>query len=355
MPWGVAVAAGISATAGTINGAQASSAAKKAAAPLTQAQNTLYGDAESIASTPYTPYTGQQVADLSSNQVSAVQQANADSAPGNQASAYLTDAGDEAADIAGNNWNSTTAKNYMNPYTQNVTDLALNQENQSYANTQNTAGLTAASSGAFGGDRAALTQATNTVGHNYNQGEIEAQGQAAAYTNAQQLWSADNARMSSAANAYSAAGNDITNMNSQDINNLLSTGGAQQAVAQMKLTTGYNNYLDQRNWATNQLAPLESAAGRTPTLAATSPTNYASSLVGAGSALAGYFGSNSANNQSTASETASLNNTSAADTASEAGNYFGLDTNSSEGAGSNVNVAPSQGGIIGEDTAGDFG
>lgn len=306
---------------------------------MRNAQSDLYSQAENIASTPYTAYTGQQVADLSGNQVKAVQQAGEASAPGNQASAYLTQAGDEAADIAGNNWNSKTAQNYMSPYTQNVTDLALNKENQSYADTQNTADLSAASSGAFGGDRAALTQATNTVGHNYNQGEIEAQGQAAAYTNAQQLWSADNARMASASSAYQNAGNDITNMNSQDINNLLSTGGAQQAVAQMKLTTGYNNYLDQRNWATNQLAPLESAAGRTPTLAATNPTNYASSLVGAGSALAGYFGSNNASNGNTAAETASLNATSDANTASEAGNYFGLDTNSSEGAGDNLNIA----------------
>lgn len=290
MPWGVAVAAGISATAGEISSAQGSAAAKKAAAPLTQAQGTLYSDAENIASTPYTPYTGQQVADLSANQQQAVDQAS-DESTNNEAQDYINKAGAQADFIAGNDWNSATASKYMNPYTQDVTNVALNQENQAYQNQVNANNSSAASSGAFGGDRATLTNVNTTGQHLQAQGNIEAQGNANAYNSALTAWQQDNQRAASAATAYQNSGNDITNMNASQIKDLLATGGAAQAVQQMKLTTGYNNYLDQRNWATNQLAPLESAVGKTPTLAATQPTNYASSLVGVGSALAGYFGS----------------------------------------------------------------
>lgn len=270
---------------------QAASAQKKAAAPLNAAQGTLYTKAEQIADTPYVGYTGQQVADLSGNQQQAYQLAGENAGNNNQAKDYLTSAGDMAGKIAGNNWDADTAAKYMNPYTQDVTNIALRQEKQSYADSLNQSGLNAAGVGAFGGDRAALQQATLTGQHNLNQGDIEAQGMAAAYTNAQQTWQADNQRMASAASAYANAGNDVTAMNAQQLKDLLATGGAAQAVQQMKLTTGYNNYLDQRNWATNQLAPLESAVGRTPTLAAPSPVNYASDALGSAAALAGYYGS----------------------------------------------------------------
>lgn len=306
MPWGVAAAA-ISVGGAALNQADASKAANKVSAPLAGAQNTLYSDAENIASTPYTPYTGQQVADLSANQQKAVQQAS-DETTNNEAQDYINKAGSQADFIAGNQWNSGTAAKYMNPYTQDVTDVALNQEDQAYQNQVNANNSSAASSGAFGGDRATLTNVNTTGQHLQAQGNIEAQGNANAYNSALTAWQQDNNRAAQAATAYQASGNDITNMNASQIKDLLATGGADQAVQQMKLTTGYNNYLDQRNWATNQLAPLESAAGKTPTLAATMPTNYASSLVGAGSALAGYFGSSSSSSSDPFAGTSLANN-----------------------------------------------
>ena len=294
MPWGVAAAA-ISVGGAAYNQSQAGKAAGKVSAPLAGAQNDLYSKAEDIAATPYTPYAGQQVADLSANQVKANTQA-ANETTNNEAQDYINKAGGQADFIAGNQWNSNTASKYMNPYSQDVTDIALKQENQAYTNAENANDATAASTGAFGGDRAALTKVGTTGQHLQAQGNIQAEGNANAYASALQAWQQDNQRASSAATAYQNSGNDITNMNASQIKDLLATGGADQAVQQMKLTTGYNNYLDQRNWATNQLAPLESAAGRTPTLAAVQPTNYASSLVGVGSALAGYFGSANSNN-----------------------------------------------------------
>lgn len=344
IPWGVAAAA-VSAGGAIYNSEQGQKNASKVSAPLAGAQNTLYSDAEQIAATPYTPYTGQQVADLSANQVKANTQA-ADETTNNEAQDYINKAGGQADFIAGNQWNTSTANKYMNPYTQDVTNVALNQENQAYAKQLNANNSSAASTGAFGGDRAALTNVGTTGQHLQAQGNIEAEGNANAYASAQQAWQADNQRASSAATAYQNSGNDITNMNSSQIKDLLATGGADQAVQQMKLTTGYNNYLDQRSWATNQLAPLESAAGRTPTLAATQPTNYASSLVGVGSALAGYFGSQgSSNNNSNPFSGTSLNNSSSSFNAYNQNNAPTSQdiANSTSGAG-NIDVGSIDGG-----------
>jgi hypothetical protein len=317
----------------------ASSAANKNAAPLKNAQNDLYAQAEDIAGTPYTAYTGQRVADLSANQQQGVQQAAESSGPGSEAAQYIDKAGQQADFIAGNQWNSATAAKYMNPYTQNVTDLALNKENQSYAASVNANNANATTSGAFGGDRAALTNAATTAGHEYNQGALEAEGQASAYDNATKTWEADNSRANTAASDYATAGNDITNMNQQQIQNLMATGGAQQAVSQMKLDTGYNNYLDQRSWAQNQLQSLESAAGRTPTSATVMPQNYAAALTGAGSALAGYFGkSNTSNNTTTTPYAGSSQDIGEAGNAAiDDPNYFsagGTDSSTIDGGGS---------------------
>jgi hypothetical protein len=179
----------------------------------------------------------------------------------------------------------------MNPYTQNVTAYAQKQLNQAYGNVQNAADLNAASSGAFGGDRAALTKANNAGEYELQSGTLAANNQANAYNSAIQAWQADNNRALGAAQSYQQSGNDITNMNAQQIKDLLATGGVAQATQQMQLNANYNNYLDQRGWAANQLQPLLSATSGRGTPAGVTPPNTASDLLGIGSALAGYYGS----------------------------------------------------------------
>ena len=291
MPWGVAAAA-VSAGAGMYDANKAANAQKSAIAPLQQANSAAYAAAEGIAATPYTAYTGTQVAPITGSQQQAITQAQTVANDGT-AQADNSKATDLAGQIAGNGWNSATAAKYMNPYTQNVTDVAQKQLNQQYANIQNQAGLNAASSGAFGGDRAALTQAANTGNYLLQSGTLAATNQANAYDNAVKTWQADNQRAAGAASASNQAGQDLTQMNSSQIKDLLATGGVEQATQQMDLNAKYNNYLDQRGWAANELQPLLQATGNKGTPAGVTPQNPASDLLGMGSALAGYFGSNS--------------------------------------------------------------
>jgi len=291
MPWGVAAAAVVSAGAGAYDQNQATNAQKNAIAPLQSANQAAYSDAEQIASTPYTAYTGQQVAPITGSQQQAITMGQQDATNG-QGQSDIANAQNLAAGVGANSWNATTAQNYMNPYTSEVTDYAQKALNQSYANVQNTAGLNAASTGAFGGDRAALTQAANAGEYQLQSGTLAATNQANAYNSAIQAWQADNNRALGAAQSYQQSGNDITQMNSSQIKDLLATGGVAQATQQMQLNANYNDYLDQRSWAANELQPLLQATGNKGTPAGVSPAPIASDLAGLGSALAGYYGSN---------------------------------------------------------------
>jgi hypothetical protein len=294
MPWGAAAVVAGAAISGGVAASdsnKAISAQKGAIAPLQQANSTAYSDAESIANTPYTAYTGTQVAPITGSQQQAITQAQT-AATDNEAGQDIAKSENLAGQIAGNGWNTATAAKYMNPYTANVTNQAQKQLNQSYANTINQANTTAASSGAFGGDRAALTNAASAGEYELQSGTLAATNQANAYNSAIQTWQADNQRSAQAAQSYQAAGNDITQMNSSQIKDLLATGGVAQATQQMDLNAKYNNYLDQRGWAANELQPLLQATGNKGTPAGVTPANTASDLLGMGSALAGYFGSN---------------------------------------------------------------
>lgn len=287
--------AAISAGAGIYEQGQAANAEKNAIAPLQQANSTAYSKAEGIANTPYTAYTGPQVAPITGGQQQAVNLAQTN-ATNNEGGTDIANAEGLAGQIAGNGWSSATAAKYMNPYTQEVTDEAQKALNQSYANVQNTAGLNAASSGAFGGDRAAVTQATNAGEYELASGTLEATNQANAYNSAVQTWQADNQRAAAAAQSYQQSGQDITQMNASQIKDLLATGGVAQATQQMQLNANYNNYLDQRGWAANELQPLLQATGNKGTPAGVAPPTTASDILGMGSALAGYFGSQSSVN-----------------------------------------------------------
>ena len=290
MPWGALAGGVVSGIAGMIDSNNQTKAQQAAIAPLQNAQSTLYSKAEGIANQPYQAYTGTQVAPITGNQQQALTQAQTVAGNG-QAQSDVSNAENLAGQVAGNGWDAATAAKFMNPYQSAVTDIAQRQLNKEYANTINAQNAQAASSGAFGGDRAALTNMNTQQNYLQTSADTAAKGQADAYNSAIQTWQADNNRRLGAAQSYQASGNDITQMNSQQIKDLLATGGVEQATQQMDLNAKYNNYLDARGWSTQQLQPLLQAAGGKGTPAGVTPTNTASDILGIGSALAGYFGS----------------------------------------------------------------
>jgi len=96
--------------------------------------------------------------------------------------------------FSGGKFGQTDATAYMNPYQQSVTDINKREaaRQSGIQGTQQQA--QAAQSGAFGGSRDAIMRAERERNLSQQMGDIQAQGQNAAYTNAQQQFNADQAR-----------------------------------------------------------------------------------------------------------------------------------------------------------------
>jgi hypothetical protein len=252
----------------------------------------MLNQAETVAQTPYTAYTGQLTAPVSGNQQQGISAASQEANSG-VAQADNTAATGLVSGVANSNWNQSTEQKYANPYTQDVTNASLAAENQSYeqslaSNTTNQAG-----SGAIGGDRAAITNSNLSAQHSLNVGSLTATNNANAYNTAMQAWQSDNATKLNAANAYEAAGQDVTAMNTQDIQNLMQTGGVAQVIAQTNLNNQYQQFENQQNWSAQQLGSLISAVGADKGSPAQTPavqSNTANQLLGLGSTIAGLYG-----------------------------------------------------------------
>ena len=295
------ISAGV-AVAGAVQNIQANKAAAGTRAANNQiaqenagAQGTMLNKAQDIANQPFTPYTGTLTAPMSGNQQQAYDLASS-SANSGEGQALVEKGAGLVDQVAGNGWNADTAAKYMNPYTDAVTNNAIEASNKNYLQNLTSLNENAAQSGAFGGARNAIAEGELAGQNQLNIGNITAQGKANAWDAGIRAWQSDNQTKLAAANAYDQAGGDITKMTSDQITNLMKTGGVSQVIAQTGLDAQYNQFMRQQNWSANQLQPLLQAMGRTQggvTQQTPVQSNTANQLLGLASTVAGLFKSNS--------------------------------------------------------------
>jgi hypothetical protein len=174
---------------------------------------------------------------------------------------------------------------YMDPYQQNVTDIALREARKQGALQQQAGALGAIGRGTFGGARQALMQAEQQRNLAQNLGDIQAKGSQAAYTSAQQQFQADQARrlqaeqLNQQAQQYQAGlGKDIglagittgieasakqaataAAQQTADLERLkaqAATGAEKQAYDQKIKDLQYQTFMDQQNYQKQQLEYL---------------------------------------------------------------------------------------------------
>lgn len=295
---------------------------------------------QEIADRPYVPYEGERVAGESGNETKAYDmagQTGMDSPEGK----YFDKAGKQVDFVAGNGWNADTAKKYMDPYIGQVVDQSLRKEQDTYATQENQRRGSAAQVGAFGGDRDAILQSQAEKSHNQNISDITTAGYSDAFNNATRTWQADNARALDAAKGYESVGGDITRMNSDQITNLLKTGGSRRLLEQAQLDVNFSNYVEKRDWSVSNIKPLMDAVGAangSPAQQATESHKLGQTM-GALATVAGYFGQQRENQvQSDQSDVNSgmdqLNHNIGSDP-----NYFGNTPVTEIGGGANGNNA----------------
>lgn len=324
---GVAAVGAVSSIAANQSAASATSKNNAANAQLTGAQGSMLNQAESVSQQPFQAYTGTLTAPMSGNEQQGVSQASSVANTGT-AQADNTAATGLAGQVAGDStFTAADAAANMSPYTQAVTDASVAASNKSYL--QNLAGIqtSAAGSGSFGGSRAAIAQSDLTSNQNMNVGTLTANGNANAYNQAISTWQADNTTKLNTANAYEAAGQDLTTMNSDQISDLMKTGGVAQGIAQTDLTNQYNQFMRQQNWSANQLTSLISAVGSDKGSPAQTPavqSNTANQLMGLGSTVAGLFGGSTGNSSTPDAAFASGGSVSNAATTATAPTFTGM-------------------------------
>lgn len=290
---------------------------------IANAQDTALHQGEAIAQQPFQAYGGTLTVPMSGNQQQAYTQAAKTAGTGlaQQDNAKATSQIDQ---VAGNQWNSDTAQKYMNPYTSAVTNNAIENANRTYQQNLGSLKENAIGSGAFGGGREAIAESQLAGQNQLNIGNLTAKGNADAYDEALKTWTQDNTTKLNASKAYEEAGKDVTQMNSEQISDLLKTGGVSQVISQTNLNNQYGQFMREQNWSATQLQPLigaisASKGGTTQT--APVQSNTANQLLGLGSTLAGLFGGGSGGNN-----TFDPNSGSAGGSAADIPNNFSIST-----------------------------
>lgn len=226
---------------------------------LPYAQDTL-AKQSALSDRPYEAYGGPRIAGFSPLQEQAKQ-----TAAGMQTSG-ATGAGIGLAGMAGlgglNNqtFGSAQADQYMSPYIQNVVDIGK-REAQRQSGIQGTQQQAqAAQAGAFGGSRDAIMRAERERNLATQMGDIQAQGNQMAYTNAQQQFNADQARGLQGLGIATSAAGQLGQLGGQqfqqgmDINKLQGAYGAQeQGMQQQGLDLAYQDFMNQKNYPQQQL------------------------------------------------------------------------------------------------------
>lgn len=227
-------------------------------------QQSVFERANTVSQQPFEAYTGQRIADLSQLQNAAITQAQTNLGQFG-ASGVIPQAQQmvsNAANISSMQFTPQMAQQYMNPYTQQVTNAAIRnlQEQSALASQQQRA--QAVQSGAFGGTRQGVQEAVLQAETAKKAGDITAQLQGQAFQDAAARFAQDRASAASgqlqAAQAIPALQAQLGQIGLQEAAAASQFGGLQQAVQQQKLLEDYRDFIEKQGYESGQLGFLSS-------------------------------------------------------------------------------------------------
>lgn len=248
-----------------------------------KATGLLLGRASALADRPYTPYEGQRVAGLTANEQQASDMAHTQDPRVMQ----NYDKAESAIDDSTKEYNSKNLEQYLSPFR----DSGIQKENEEY-DRQN-ASLLNSKAGAFGGDRAAFATSELNRTHMNALSDLNA----SAYRDATNAFFQDATRKQSASDAYRAVGGDISQLNRQQMQDLMATGGLQHVIDQGNLDFNYQQFVENRDWDVTNLEPLMRALTTSGQPGANPKGDNTAAIAGAAATIAGaYFQSGSGTN-----------------------------------------------------------
>lgn len=271
----------------------------------------LMSRAETESNQPYTTYPNQRIAGFAgdTNQAFDITRNVANQGtPGVNAGMDATKQAAGAGFNAGNYQSNAIqqqafgqqqANQYMSPYMNSVIEQQKNAALRDYNEGRASRDTQAINAGAFGGYRDAIQQGVAQRGLANRMNEIEAGGRQQAFTNAQQQYNADRAasigaqttteqqRLQAAqyglagANLGLQAGAQMGALNAQQqglslaqAQALNTQGTAQQNLQQRELDTGYQDFINQRDYPKNQISYMSNILRGVPVTPNTVQTQY---------------------------------------------------------------------------------
>ena len=247
--------------------------------------------AESVAGTPYQAYQGEQVAGFNQNQANT--QANI---MGMQTPGQFAPANQATLDVMNKSWtNPGTAASYMNPYQQNVTDIAKYEAARQSGIQGTQDASTFANAGAFGGSRQGVVDAERERNLGVLQNQIQQQGANQAYQTGMQQYNTEQQQLAGAANQLSNLGAQQQQSNLSLLGAQAGVGAQQQALQQAYDTQAQANFQNQVDYQKQQANWMAGIIHGTPVTANSNvqqfqaPPNTTAQLAGLGIAGLGAY------------------------------------------------------------------
>ena len=270
---------------------------------VTQQSDPLFRDAfqkimsraDVEAARPYQPYGQQRIADLTPDTQNSFGLTRANVGAYQP---YLGLAGAQAAN-AGLALNQRNVADYMNPYTQNVVDIAKREAIRGDDIQRQQRNFTASKAGAFGGSRHGIVEAE--AGRNLGQrlDDIQQQGLSSAYDKAMGAINQESTNQARSAAVLGELGGATQRLGQADASALDAIGTRQQQQTQAGLDLAYKDFLAQRDYDKDQIkflgstlagAPQAASSRQTETSQFTPQASPISQAAGLGTAGLGLYG-----------------------------------------------------------------
>lgn len=227
---------------------------------LTEGSQQAVDISRKIADRPYLAYQGERIAGMSPNEREAYMAARYGPAQAYQdletSRAY--------AEQAAMPFTEFDMEAYMNPYIKGALDPAAREIREEMAREQRELGARAGEISAFGGARQAILESEAKRGGLEAISDLYGRGYAQAFESARDQVNRDRAATRAAADQFRMAGGLGMDILTQEIQNLLTTGGLERNLKQAGLDFDYMQFMEARDWDVMNLQPLLATLSSVP-------------------------------------------------------------------------------------------
>ena len=229
---------------------------------------------QKIAEREYTPYEGERIAGLDPNEQRAYELAQS-GVGGYQAD---LDRSRELTEQGARSFLDADMEAYMNPYVKGALDPAAREIKEETARQVALRGQEAGMAGAFGGARQAIAESETRRGGTEALSDLYQKGYERAFESGAAKFSADRNAAARGAEQFRALGAQGQQQLTQDMQNLMTTGGMKRSLEQAGLDFDYQQFVEARDWDITNLQPLLAAVAGVPYGTKTTNTQKTSGL-----------------------------------------------------------------------------